>query len=129
MGSSLFVVSETDLEAILAMAEKDQYDAMVVDSIQTVFHPRVTSTPGNITQIREASMLFMRLSKTVGLPIFLVEHVTKGGPLQVPESWSIWWTRCSILKGIEVKKLYKQVAAKLCFIDMPDDFLKDSLFS
>ena len=84
LGSSLFVVSETDLEAILAMAEKDQYDVMVVDSIQTVFHPQVTSTPGSITQIREASMQFMRLSKTVGLPIFLVGHVTKGGAIAGP---------------------------------------------
>ena len=52
---------------------------MVVDSIQTVFHPQVNSTPGSVTQIREASMQFMRLSKTIGLPIFLVGHVTKGG--------------------------------------------------
>ncbi|HCY85890.1 MAG TPA: DNA repair protein RadA, partial [Desulfobacteraceae bacterium] len=36
---SLYVVSETDLDSILAMAEKETYDAMVIDSIQTVFHP------------------------------------------------------------------------------------------
>ncbi|MCG8685893.1 MAG: DNA repair protein RadA [Desulfobacterales bacterium] len=81
---SLFVVSETDLDAILSMAEKDDYDAMVIDSIQTVFHPDVNSTPGSVTQIREASMQFMRLAKTVGIPIFLVGHVTKGGAIAGP---------------------------------------------
>lgn len=82
--SNLFVVSETDLDSILAMAEKDTYDAMVIDSIQTVFHPDITSTPGSVSQIREASMQFMRLAKTSGLPIFLVGHVTKVGAIAGP---------------------------------------------
>lgn len=81
---NLFVVSETDLDSILAMAEKDAYDAMVIDSIQTVFHPEITSTPGSVTQIREASMQFMRLAKTTGIPIFLVGHVTKVGAIAGP---------------------------------------------
>lgn len=82
--SNLFVVSETDLDAILSMAEKDAYEAIVIDSIQTVFHPEVTSTPGSVTQIREASMQFMRLAKTSGIPIFLVGHVTKVGAIAGP---------------------------------------------
>ena len=83
-GSSLFVVSETDLESILAMVELVKYDALVIDSIQTVFHPEVSSTPGSVTQIREASMYFMKLAKSTGLPIFLVGHVTKGGAIAGP---------------------------------------------
>ncbi|MDD9302782.1 MAG: DNA repair protein RadA [Desulfobacter sp.] len=82
--SSLFVVSETDLDAILAMADKDAYDAVVIDSIQTVFHPDITSTPGSVAQIREAAMQFMRLAKTSGTPIFLVGHVTKVGAIAGP---------------------------------------------
>ena len=82
--SSLFIVSETDLESILSMVEKERYDVMVIDSIQTVFHPEVASTPGSVTQIREASMQFMRLAKTTGLPIFLVGHVTKVGAIAGP---------------------------------------------
>ncbi|CCK78512.1 MULTISPECIES: DNA repair protein RadA [Desulfobacula] len=83
-GSSLFVVSETDLESILAMVELSKYDAMVIDSIQTVFHPDVSSTPGSVTQIREAAMQFMKLAKSTGLPIFLVGHVTKVGAIAGP---------------------------------------------
>ncbi len=82
--SSLFIVSETDLDSILSMAEKEPYDVMVIDSIQTVFHPDVSSTPGSVTQIREASMQFMRLAKTTGIPIFLVGHVTKVGAIAGP---------------------------------------------
>ncbi len=82
--SSMFVVSETDLESILAMVELSQYDALVIDSIQTVFHPEVSSTPGSVTQIREASMHFMKLAKSTGIPVFLVGHVTKGGAIAGP---------------------------------------------
>ncbi|MCP4021489.1 MAG: DNA repair protein RadA [Desulfobacteraceae bacterium] len=81
---SMFVVCETDLDAILAMLKKDQYDALVIDSIQTIFHPEVSSTPGSVTQIREASMQFMRHAKESGLPIFLVGHVTKVGAIAGP---------------------------------------------
>ena len=83
-GSSMFVVSETDLDSILAIVESSKYDALVIDSIQTVFHPDVSSTPGSVTQIREASMHFMKLAKSTGLPIFLVGHVTKGGAIAGP---------------------------------------------
>ena len=82
--SSFFIVAETDLESILAMVEKDKYDAVVIDSIQTVFHPEVNSTPGSVTQIREASMQFMRLAKSTGIPVFLVGHVTKVGSIAGP---------------------------------------------
>lgn len=83
-GPSMFVVSETDLDSILAIVGQTQYDALVIDSIQTVFHPDVSSTPGSVTQIREAAMQFMKLSKTTGLPIFLVGHVTKVGAIAGP---------------------------------------------
>jgi len=83
-GESLFVVAETDLDSILAMVKLTTYDALVIDSIQTVFHPDVSSTPGSVTQIREAAMQFMKLAKTTGLPIFLVGHVTKIGAIAGP---------------------------------------------
>ncbi|WP_033398088.1 DNA repair protein RadA [Desulfospira joergensenii] len=82
--SSLFIVSETDLDAILSLVETKTYDAVVIDSIQTVFHPEIASTPGSVTQIREASMQFMRLAKSTGIPIFLVGHVTKVGAIAGP---------------------------------------------
>ncbi|HKJ98335.1 MAG TPA: DNA repair protein RadA [Desulfotignum sp.] len=81
---TLYIVSETDLDAIAAMMEQTAYDAVVIDSIQTVFQTDVTSTPGSVTQIREAAMRFMHLAKTSGTPIFLVGHVTKVGAIAGP---------------------------------------------
>ncbi len=82
--ASMFLVSETDLDSILAMAARTRYDAIVIDSIQTVFHPEVSSTPGSVTQIREAAMQFMTLAKSTGTPVFLVGHVTKVGAIAGP---------------------------------------------
>jgi len=84
IGKSMFAVSETDLDIILALVGKSKYDALVIDSIQTVFQPEVSSTPGSVTQIREAAMQFMKLAKSTGLPVFLVGHVTKVGAIAGP---------------------------------------------
>ena len=84
-GNSLFVVSETDLETILNLMEAVKYDVLVIDSIQTVFHPDVASTPGSVSQIREAAMQFMKLAKSTGIPVFLIGHVTKVGTIAGPK--------------------------------------------
>ncbi len=82
--STLFIVAETNVNAIVEMIGKEKYDTVVIDSIQTVFHPDISSTPGSVTQVREASMAFMRLAKACDTPIFLVGHVTKGGAIAGP---------------------------------------------
>lgn len=81
---SMLVAAETDLDDILAMAEHEMPAAMVVDSIQTVYSPEIASTPGSVTQIREASMRLMTMAKKTGIPLFLVGHVTKGGAIAGP---------------------------------------------
>ncbi len=82
--NAMLVAAETDLDAILAMAEQEKPDAMVVDSIQTVYNPDIASTPGSVTQIREASMRLMSMAKKTGIPVFLVGHVTKVGAIAGP---------------------------------------------
>ncbi|MBI9092870.1 MAG: DNA repair protein RadA [Desulfobacterium sp.] len=82
--NEMLVAAETDLDAILAMAEQEKPDAMVVDSIQTVYNPDIASTPGSVTQIREASMRLMSMAKKTGIPLFLVGHVTKVGAIAGP---------------------------------------------
>jgi DNA repair protein RadA/Sms len=80
----LWVVSEVALESIRAMADEMVPNAMVVDSIQTVFTPELTSAPGSVSQVREATMRLMRLAKRTGIPIFLIGHVTKDGAIAGP---------------------------------------------
>ncbi len=83
-GGGLLVASETDLDSILAMSHEERPAAIVVDSIQTVYSPDIASTPGSVSQIREAAVKFMNMAKQTGIPIFLVGHVTKVGAIAGP---------------------------------------------
>ena len=80
----MLVAAETDLDAILAMIDMEKPDAVVVDSIQTIYNPEISSTPGSVTQIRESAMRLMNLAKESGVPLFLVGHVTKVGAIAGP---------------------------------------------
>ena len=57
---------------------------VIIDSIQTVFHPEVTSAPGSVSQVRECTAELMRIAKTKGIAIFIVGHVTKEGSIAGP---------------------------------------------
>ncbi len=80
----LLVVSEIDIDAIMAMVESERPDVLVVDSIQTVFSPEITSAPGSVSQVRESTMRLMLMAKRTGIPTFLVGHVTKEGTIAGP---------------------------------------------
>jgi DNA repair protein RadA/Sms len=80
----LLVVSEIDVEAIVAMAQRLKPDVLVVDSIQTLFNPELTSAPGSVSQVRESTVRLMLLAKQSGLPVLLVGHVTKDGAIAGP---------------------------------------------
>jgi DNA repair protein RadA/Sms len=82
---SLFVVSETSLEKILQDIQTLKPFAVVVDSIQTIYSSDLPSTPGSITQVREASSRLLYLAKHLSIPIFLIGHVTKEGFIAGPK--------------------------------------------
>jgi DNA repair protein RadA/Sms len=84
MASSLYAVSEVDVSEILAMVDRLKPDVLVVDSIQTMFHPELTSAPGSVSQVRESAMRLMLMAKRSGIPTFLVGHVTKEGAIAGP---------------------------------------------
>ncbi|HPW17268.1 MAG TPA: DNA repair protein RadA [Candidatus Aminicenantes bacterium] len=83
---ALYLLAETNLERILAQAEKLAPQLLVVDSIQTVFSAKLTSGPGTISQVREAANQIFRFAKTRQVPAFLVGHITKEGSLAGPKS-------------------------------------------
>lgn len=82
--SELFIYAETNLELIHHTIEEVAPDFVIVDSIQTVHHPEVTSAPGSVTQVRESTAELMRIAKTKNIAIFLVGHVTKEGQIAGP---------------------------------------------
>jgi DNA repair protein RadA/Sms len=82
---NLFVVTETNLEAILSHAERLNPSVMIVDSIQTVYLEELTSVAGSISQVRQAAARLQWWAKTSGTAVFLVGHVTKEGAIAGPK--------------------------------------------
>lgn len=82
--NQLYVYSETNLQDIDYTISEMNPDFVVVDSIQTVYHPDITSAPGSVSQVRECTSEFMRIAKSKGIPIFIVGHVTKEGAIAGP---------------------------------------------
>lgn len=81
---NLYVLAENALDQVEDKLTQLQPDVAVVDSIQTMYRPEMTSAPGSVSQIRECTSLLMRLCKESGTAIFLVGHVTKEGAIAGP---------------------------------------------
>jgi DNA repair protein RadA/Sms len=82
--AELDLLCSTDLEEVLANARRIQPAVMIVDSIQTLSHPEVSSVPGAVGQVRECGAALMDLAKHGGPAVVLVGHVTKEGVLAGP---------------------------------------------
>lgn len=81
---SLFLVMETRLDAILQHAKTLSPRVLVIDSIQTMFLPELTSSAGSVSQVRECATRLQELAKSSGMSVFLIGHVTKEGVLAGP---------------------------------------------
>lgn len=80
----LLLLAETNVEKIIAVAERLQPQVMVVDSIQTVFTDFIQAAPGGVSQVRESAAQLVRLAKQRNIALFLVGHVTKEGSIAGP---------------------------------------------
>jgi DNA repair protein RadA/Sms len=80
----LAVVTETDLDSILAQAAERKADLLVVDSIQTVQLDSVGTSAGAVAQLRECTAALVRFAKSTGTAVMLIGHVTKEGTLAGP---------------------------------------------
>ena len=84
IADTLLLFTETNLETIRETVEKQKPDVCIIDSIQTMYSDEVASAPGSVSQVREATGVFLRLSKQLDISIFLVGHVTKDGAVAGP---------------------------------------------
>lgn len=80
----LKLLAETQVESILAHAEKHRPKVMIIDSVQTIFTTAIGSAPGSVSQVRESAALLVRFAKRTGTALYLVGHVTKEGQLAGP---------------------------------------------
>jgi DNA repair protein RadA/Sms len=84
LNDRLYVLCETNLEVIEEAITEVEPDFLVIDSIQTVYRPEIASAPGSVSQVRECTAHFMRISKINGVATVLVGHVTKEGAIAGP---------------------------------------------
>lgn len=80
----LSVYAETNLQIIHETVKKIEPKFLVIDSIQTIFHPEVTSAPGSVSQVRECTQELLRMAKSMNIATFIVGHVTKEGQIAGP---------------------------------------------
>lgn len=81
----IYVIAETGLTEILEAVDELKPDIVIVDSIQTMFDPEISSAPGSISQVRECTMSIMRMTKEKGFTTFVVGHINKEGNIAGPK--------------------------------------------
>jgi DNA repair protein RadA/Sms len=84
-GANLYIQAETDLEEILRELESLKPHVAVIDSIQTVYFPAMTSAAGSVSQVRECTAALMKVAKREDITLLIVGHVTKEGAIAGPK--------------------------------------------
>lgn len=82
---NLFVLAETCLGDILASVDEEKPDALIVDSIQTLYHETLESPAGSVAQVKDCTMELMQLAKGQGITVFVIGHVNKEGAIAGPK--------------------------------------------
>lgn len=81
----LFILTETDVEAVIDTISIKKPDLVIIDSIQTMSFSAVNSSPGSVTQVRECTNLLMRTAKNEDVSIIVIGHVNKDGMIAGPK--------------------------------------------
>ncbi|MCT7950315.1 DNA repair protein RadA [Ancylothrix sp. C2] len=82
--TNFYLLPETNLEEILRELESLKPNLAIIDSIQTIFFPSLTSAPGSVAQVRECTNALMQVAKRENITLFIVGHVTKEGGIAGP---------------------------------------------
>jgi len=81
---NLFILNQVDLFVIREEIKQLNPDVVVIDSIQVLYLPDISSSPGSVSQVRECSSVLTHLAKSRGFSVFIIGHVTKEGLLAGP---------------------------------------------
>ena len=79
------VSAESNIDEICALVEEQKPAFVVVDSIQTMYTPALSSSAGSVSQVKECSSRLLRVAKELEIPIFIVGHVNKDGAIAGPK--------------------------------------------
>jgi DNA repair protein RadA/Sms len=84
-GEGIYLMTETDTEAIITQCDELKPDVVIMDSVQTLVSPEISSAPGSVTQVREGALSLINYAKANGCAMFLVGHVNKEGGISGPK--------------------------------------------
>ncbi|MFA8341584.1 MAG: DNA repair protein RadA [Rhodothermaceae bacterium] len=82
---NIYLLSETNVDKIIASVKKHEPSVVIIDSIQTMFCSELDNTPGTVTQIRESTAQLMHIAKTKNIAFIIIGHVTKDGAIAGPK--------------------------------------------
>jgi DNA repair protein RadA/Sms len=77
---------ETAVDPIVRQIESASPIAVIVDSIQTLHAEAASGAAGSVSQVREAAGMLMSAAKRLGVPVFLIGHITKDGAIAGPKA-------------------------------------------
>ena len=81
----LKILTETDIQYVVEQIRTEKPDLVMIDSIHTMKHTELNSSPGSVTQVRECTNTMMRCAKTMDIPVIVVGHVNKDGAIAGPK--------------------------------------------
>lgn len=84
-GEHLFILTETNTQAIFQHLQAMKPGFIIVDSIQTLQTDLIESSAGSVSQIRECAAELQKYAKQSNIPVFLIGHITKDGSLAGPK--------------------------------------------
>lgn len=82
---NLLILTETDIQIVSEHIRESKPDLVFLDSIQTMNHTDLNSSPGSVTQVRECTNYVMRIAKSLDIPVIMVGHVNKDGAIAGPK--------------------------------------------
>lgn len=84
-GEQILLLTETDLDTILAEYDRIRPEILIADSIQTIYSQTASSAPGSVTQVRECAGSLIQRAKADGTAVIIVGHVNKEGGIAGPK--------------------------------------------
>ncbi len=84
-GDNVYLLCETNVDAVIAYVDKLKPDLLIIDSVQTVYSPAVDSIPGSITQVKQCALSLIRKTKESSVATVIVGHVNKDGGIAGPK--------------------------------------------
>jgi DNA repair protein RadA/Sms len=82
--NTVLACAEQDVMEIREHMLNSDAQLAIVDSIQAVYHPQISSAAGSVSQVRESANLLVGAAKAQDIATIIVGHVTKDGAIAGP---------------------------------------------